>query len=217
MAPMIRRVRDRVAAAPASGSPRRKRQPQRRNASAPDRPLPHRRLRRTATRSDAPPRQPGHRPHRKHGQAMGGMNLEDHAGGGGGMAMAAMGGLCCPWGDDRQSRSTRAGHGLDIPFPRHREVASADARLVEAGRAQQRRFVVGHARWSDDCPLQRARRVDVRRARARRGRRRSRRRSRVFWPSPPIILKRACAARRRRTRAAAPRRSSRRAPRRWPC
>ena len=41
-----------------------------------------------------PPRQPGHRPHRKHGQAMGGMNLEDFlAGGGGGMAMAAMGGL----------------------------------------------------------------------------------------------------------------------------
>ena len=38
--------------------------------------------------------QPGHRPHRKHGQAMGGMNLEDFlAGGGGGMAMAAMGGL----------------------------------------------------------------------------------------------------------------------------
>ena len=41
-----------------------------------------------------PPRQPGHRPHRKHGRAMGGMNLEDFlAGGGGGMAMAAMGGL----------------------------------------------------------------------------------------------------------------------------
>ena len=38
--------------------------------------------------------EPGHRPHRKHGQAMGGMNLEDFlAGGGGGMAMAAMGGL----------------------------------------------------------------------------------------------------------------------------
>ena len=35
-----------------------------------------------------------YRPHRKHGQAMGGMNLEDFlAGGGGGMAMAAMGGL----------------------------------------------------------------------------------------------------------------------------
>ena len=43
-----------------------------------------------------PPRQPGHRPHRKHGQAMGGMNLEDFlAGGGGGMAMAAMGENAC--------------------------------------------------------------------------------------------------------------------------
>ena len=29
-----------------------------------------------------PPRQPGHRPHRKHGQAMGGMNLEDFLAGG---------------------------------------------------------------------------------------------------------------------------------------
>ena len=40
-----------------------------------------------------PPRQPGHRPH-KHGKPMGGMDLESFlAGGGGGMAMAAMGGL----------------------------------------------------------------------------------------------------------------------------